>query len=1144
MSPPNDIERFDPYHRWLGIPPKDQPPNHYRLLGVELFEADPDVIENAADKQTVHLRTFQLSKYRDLAEELLNEVASARICLLNPPTRAIYDAQLREQLQRKTADDDSSEDRFAGQMAEVLAAVKTPASAMARRAPRLSPLPLLLGGGAVVVAAVVLFWAIFAKPAADSSQQAVERPVVSGPGAGTKVQGPARGGQTGEPQSSSVAKRSQTASLTPAGRHVEEKPPVAPPKSSAGTANHIVMNSIGMKLVPIPAGEFMMGSTSEEVSWALEEGRKNKESQWCLDTVPTEAPRHRVKITKSFFMGVHYVTQAEYEKVMGVNPSTFTEKPMSGSGFKPPLDPQQIEERENYAKTVAGADTSRHPVETVSWDDCVEFCRRLSAMPDERTARRVYRLPTEAEWEYACRAGTTTRWYCGDDEAGLIAAAWVGKNSRAMTHPVGEKKPNAWGLYDMHKNLFQWCADWFGRDYYKQSPASDPTGPNSGSARVMRGGDWMHAPSFCRSAYRGRLGPGFRSPCNGFRLAMDIAPTTTGGSGGQTANGTQAVPTPNRQSPTPPPATKQAVPDEVTREKALKAAQERFKTEWDRAQTPAEKKVLAQQLLRRASDAQNGAADKFVFLELARDVAAAAGDWDTVQTAINRLAEAFVVDRFEIASGILTTWARQPQNSTQRSELVETILGLADEAINAAEPGAAEMLCKLATSEAAKIRSKALTQRVRACKQRLSESAPTMKALKQARTALAANPSDADANLIVGRQLCFTKGDWEKGLPLLSLGSDETLRTLAKQELSVPGNSQGQLKLADAWWDVAQAATGTPKDRLMLHAGRRYDAAIGSVPSGLARAKIEKRLTEIAKIRARLPSPPPAIAPFDSKRAREHQEAWANYLGAAVEETNSIGMKLALIPPGEFTMGSTPEEIAKVMAQAPDKWQRSRIASEAPQHRVNISRSFYLGVYPVTQGQYQQVMGNNPSSFSAKGNEAAMVVGKDTAQHPAEMVSWDDAVEFCRRLSSLPDERGLGRTYRLPTEAEWEYSCRAGTTTRWSCGDDEVALMEYAWLGKNSGKMTHPVGEKKPNAWGLYDMHGNVLQWCSDYNDPAYYKQSPTTDPTGPELSGRVRVARGGRFLGAPSLGRSAFRESASPADRFHHIGFRVAVDR
>jgi hypothetical protein len=130
------------------------------------------------------------------------------------------------------------------------------------------------------------------------------------------------------------------------------------------------------------------------------------------------------------------VTQAEYEQVMGVNPSAFTEKQMDVSAFKPPLSGEEVKYRPSDRKKVAGKDTSRHPAETVSWEDAMEFCRGLSAMPAERTARRVYRLPSEAGWEYACRAGTTTRWYCGDDEAGLVEVAWFNKNAGGMTHPV------------------------------------------------------------------------------------------------------------------------------------------------------------------------------------------------------------------------------------------------------------------------------------------------------------------------------------------------------------------------------------------------------------------------------------------------------------------------------------------------------------------------------------------------------------------------------------------------------------------------------------------------------------------------------------------------------------------------------------
>ena len=132
---------------------------------------------------------------------------------------------------------------------------------------------------------------------------------------------------------------------------------------------------------------------------------------------------------------------------------------------------------------MSGKDTSGYPVETVSWEDAVEFCKRLSAKEG-----KTYRLPTEAEWEYACRAGTTTEWYCGDKEDELGRVAWYRKNSGKMPHPVGGKEANSWGLFDIHGNVFEWCADWYDSDYYANSPPSDPPGPERGAFRVFRGG--------------------------------------------------------------------------------------------------------------------------------------------------------------------------------------------------------------------------------------------------------------------------------------------------------------------------------------------------------------------------------------------------------------------------------------------------------------------------------------------------------------------------------------------------------------------------------------------------------------------------------------------------------------------------------
>jgi len=165
-------------------------------------------------------------------------------------------------------------------------------------------------------------------------------------------------------------------------------------------------------------------------------------------------------------------------------------------------------------------------------------------------------------------------------------------------------------------------------------------------------------------------------------------------------------------------------------------------------------------------------------------------------------------------------------------------------------------------------------------------------------------------------------------------------------------------------------------------------------------------------------------------------------------------------------------------------------------------------------------MGTNPSILKG-------------AQLPVVQVSWDDAVEFCRKLSEKE-----GRTFRLPTEAEWEYACRAGTQTKWSFGDSESALGEYAWYDGNSDNKTHPVGEKKPNAWGLHDMHGNVFEWCSDWKRE--YTSASMSDPTGTE-AGSYRVARGGGWIYGARFCRSAYRFGNTPGYRCNDLGFRVA---
>jgi formylglycine-generating enzyme required for sulfatase activity len=245
----------------------------------------------------------------------------------------------------------------------------------------------------------------------------------------------------------------------------------------------------------------------------------------------------------------------------------------------------------------------------------------------------------------------------------------------------------------------------------------------------------------------------------------------------------------------------------------------------------------------------------------------------------------------------------------------------------------------------------------------------------------------------------------------------------------------------------------------------------------------------------------PAIAPFDAAKARECQEAWAENLGVEVEKENSIGMKLRVIPPGTFTMGE---------------------GNTA--HEVTLTKPFMIGVHEVTQADYQTVMRINPSKFKGSRN-------------PVEMVTWNDATEFCRRLSLLPREKPAGRVYRLPTEAEWEFACRAGTTTTYSFGDDESLLSRYGWTKDNGGGTTHPVGSKLANPFGLYDVHGNVWEWCQDWYGG--YPSFAVTDPKG-AVSGSSRVGRGGSWFGPAEDCRSAIRYGSNPSPRDYYDGFRV----
>jgi formylglycine-generating enzyme required for sulfatase activity len=276
-----------------------------------------------------------------------------------------------------------------------------------------------------------------------------------------------------------------------------------------------ITNRIGMRFVRIPSGEFMMGSPKSEA------GRDDKD----------EGPRHLVMITKPYYLGVYEVTQNQFDRVVDYNPSCFTKGGKGKVGIKYELSPGAGKEK------VRGVDTSDFPVENVTFAEAVLFCNKLTDRPSEKQEKRVHRLPTEAEWEYACRGGASSSapfningkpsnslsssqanfhgsWPAGSGTAGPYLA---------RTSKVGSYRPNGFGLYDMHGNVSEWCSDWYGQDYYSKSPQRDPEGPLTGSLRVMRGGNLFNLAWNCRSAYRSNGSPSEPYSYVGFRVVLEAS---------------------------------------------------------------------------------------------------------------------------------------------------------------------------------------------------------------------------------------------------------------------------------------------------------------------------------------------------------------------------------------------------------------------------------------------------------------------------------------------------------------------------------------------------------------------------------------------------------------------------------------------
>jgi len=324
------------------------------------------------------------------------------------------------------------------------------------------------------------------------------------------------------------------AAICPSAQAADQDGPAASEDQPASATEETAMrtNSIGMKLVEVPAGEFKMGN--HESLEALAKVFPKYEARRFSMT--DEYPLHRVKITKAFYCGAHEVTRGQFKQfVEDVAFQTEAESDGSGGwGYSKELGDFEGRNKK-YSWLDPGFDQEdNHPVVNVTWNDAIAFCQWLGKKEDKK-----YRLPTEAEWEYACRAGTTGRYHFGDNPEELLKVAnmndektahvfpkWSayaipGSDGYEFTAPVGKFLPNKFGLHDMHGNVWEWCSDWYGEDYYANSPAEDPKGPETGRVRIRRGGSWHSWGLYVRSAFRNWNTPQTRYVLVGFRVVQE-----------------------------------------------------------------------------------------------------------------------------------------------------------------------------------------------------------------------------------------------------------------------------------------------------------------------------------------------------------------------------------------------------------------------------------------------------------------------------------------------------------------------------------------------------------------------------------------------------------------------------------------------
>jgi formylglycine-generating enzyme required for sulfatase activity len=832
------------------------------------------------------------------------------------------------------------------------------------------------------------------------------------------------------------------------------------------------VKGVSFDMIKVEAGTFDMGATSEQ-----------------QDPWDCEKPVHKVTLTRDYYIGKTEVTQALWKAVMGHNPSHFK-----------------------------GDDK---PVEDVPWDDCQQFVNKLNSLTGKN-----FRLPTEAEWEFAARGGNNSNHYQYSGSNNLRDVAWYDHNSNGTTHDVATKLPNELGIYDMSGNVYEWCSDWYGD--YSSNAQYDPAGSSRGSYRVCRGGSWNFDARFCRSLHRIYSSP---DRCRNLGMRLVIS---------ETANPSDLAEKPVRDVAS-------------TESNVAKTSKKKVKYRVDVAFFDTDPSSLPKQ---------------------------PASDFELKESNVAKISQNNVTSRVGGASfGTAKVEVGTQQRATSQYLIFNVTPTDAIVEVNGktwtTTGGRARKVVPLGnysyTVRANNYHTQTGTVAVNDPNNKVVVNVSLKSAYGSVNISSIGNLTGGIVYIddkIIGpipctakkvpsgtHQVRITKTMYKTLEKEIVVKDGETtefsptlLENFATVTLSVANNAQifvnDKLKGNGTWTGKLEYGENSIKTQ---KAGHRSQTNVYSISAASDKQTIT--LTPPTPMYGRLDidvQPDESEVYLDGVKVGTTPLFLQNVLvgnhkleiknkgclsytdNIAIQENATYKLEnIRLNKKLTFTVKGVSFDMMKVEAGTFNMGATSELDpysdEEMPVHEVTLSRNYYIGKTEVTQALWIAVMGSNPSNRKG-GNK------------PVESVSWNDCQTFISRLNAA-----TGKKFRLPTEAEWEFAARGGNYSNHYQYSGSNDLDDVAWYDDNSNNTTHDVATKKPNELCIYDMSGNVYEWCSDWM--GRYGSNAQYDPVGPS-SGSYRVYRGGCWYHYTRNCRSSSRDGFYPDYRSNYgdVGLRLAL--